>query len=121
MNTTLANLESYNRSYTGKSRVEQVLPFMNHQRRVKVRVVDFWPPLLEDFARSAAPATATGEASEDETDLDNHADAKWEWDFFLLLEDAKPSQPSLPPTQQWAHVQHSEAQFLLSIDENATK
>lgn len=82
-----------------------------------MRVVDFYPPILEAFAQ---PAEDVVDALEDAMEIDSPTQ-RWEWDFFLLLEDVKASQPGEEPTQLWVHVEHQEAQFLLSIEEDATK
>lgn len=113
-------MASFNRTYKGSSGCEWNLPFVNRQRRVTVRVVDFAPLRLEDFTRLEQPAEVSGEVSEDEMDLDAPSQ-KWEWDFFLLLEDTKPRQPNSAPTQEWVHVEHKDAEFLLSMDEDATE
>ncbi|KAG9521833.1 hypothetical protein KCU93_g7194, partial [Aureobasidium melanogenum] len=116
--STLQDILSRDHSYTGRSGVKLELPFLNVKHKVKVRVVDFWPPMLEDFA-SPAPATdASGGLSDDDLNtVSPFPSQKWIWDFFLLLEDIKPGSA---PAQLWAHVDHRYAEFLLSMDEDAT-
>lgn len=98
------------------------LPYLNVKHKVKVRVIDFWPPILEDFASPAPAADASGEHSDDDTSTTSpYASPKWIWDFFLLLEDIKPYQPGSAPAQLWAHVDHRYAEFLLCMDEDATE
>ncbi|KAH0493851.1 hypothetical protein TgHK011_000497 [Trichoderma gracile] len=78
------------------------LPFVNLNYRALVRVVNFMPPDLEDFAR---PRRATeydmlsdneepdqGDSdSGGESTADDTTTRVWEWRFFLELEDASPS------------------------------
>jgi protection-of-telomeres protein 1 len=45
----------------------------------------------------------------------------WRWDFYLLLEDIKSRQRAKSPAQQWVHVGHLDAEYLLSMEENATE
>lgn len=119
--STIADIHSMDRSYSGKSGLELMLP-LNVQYKVRARVVDFWPPMLEDFAMLASPADGSGEDSDDDTDMiDLLSSGKWIWDFFLLLEDIKPKQPGSAPAQQWVHVEHLDAEYLLCMDENATE
>ena len=101
------------------------LPFQNLSYRTKVRVVDFFPPLLEDFAvpcgstefdhlnppdspappsplsqdaQPHSPSSAIDDSDSDSEDFLVHDAAlqKWEWRFYLLLEDA--SVPSATPS-----------------------
>lgn len=120
--STLRDIQARDHSYTGKSGVKLELPYINVKHKVRVRVVDFWPPVLEDFASLAPAADASGENSEDDTDnISSYASQKWIWDFFLLLEDVKPHQPNCAPAQLWAHVDHRYAEFLLSMAEDPTE
>ncbi|KAG9583545.1 hypothetical protein KCU77_g10803, partial [Aureobasidium melanogenum] len=116
--STLRDILSRDHSYTGRSGVKLELPYLNVKHKVKVRVVDFWPPILEDFASPAPAANASGELSdEDMNTVSPFPNQKWIWDFFLLLDDIRPGSA---PAQLWAHVDHRYAEFLLSMDEDAT-
>ena len=77
------------------------LPFQNINSRATVRVVDFFPPNLVDFAVPRPKASEYDVLSEDEgsesgsdqqsNDPDDRSeaeDAQWEWRFGLVLEDA---------------------------------
>lgn len=77
------------------------LPFQNINSRATVRVIDFFPPSLVDFAVPRPRASEYAILSEDEcsesgsdqqsNDLDDRSeaeDAQWEWRFGLVLEDA---------------------------------
>lgn len=119
--STIGDIQSVNHSYTGKSGLKLTLP-LDVQYKVRVRVVDFYPPVLEDFASHPPPAVVSGEDSDDDTDMiDLSSSEKWEWDFYLLLEDIKANRPGNPPAQQWVHVGHRDAEYLLCMDENATE
>jgi len=119
--STIKDIQSMDRSYHGKSGLELMLP-LNVRYKVRTRVVDFWPPMLEDFATLASPADGSGENSDEDTDMiDLSSSETWIWDFFLLLEDIKPSRRSSAPAQQWVHVGHRNAEYLLCMAENATE
>ncbi|KAK4630985.1 Protection of telomeres protein 1 [Fulvia fulva] len=86
------------------------LPFINAKYRAKVRVVDFEPKSLEDFA---VPVLPDDQGSVDSMDYVYNSQ-RLEWYFSLLLEDA--SNRSRPNDQQknriWVHIHHEQAQFL---------
>lgn len=76
-------------------------PFQNINSRATVRVIDFFPPKLVDFAvprpRSSEYAILSedgcseSESDRPSNDLDDRCDAEdvqWEWRFGLVLEDA---------------------------------
>ncbi len=76
------------------------LPFQNCTYKSKVRVVDFFPDNIADFAAprriSQYDELSENESSDDESDIDltqeggSNAEVIWEWRFFLLVEDARP-------------------------------
>ncbi|KAK8038129.1 telomere-binding alpha subunit central domain-containing protein [Apiospora phragmitis] len=113
---------------TGINGEEHVaLPFTNIKFRANVRVVDFRPRRLEDFAawRKVTEFDCLSDydgASESESDgqdgtLDNFAARKtWEWRFALELEDASPKAKGEKPERIWALVDNYEAQQLTNID-----
>lgn len=124
--STLGEMQSRNYTYNSKSGQELALPFLNVRNRVRVRVVDFWPPALEEFAKLAQPneigkTLEDGEASEDDTDMLSLPSQRWVWDFFLLLEDIKSHRAGQSPAQQWVHVNHTYAEFLIGMEEDATE
>ncbi|CAD0097308.1 unnamed protein product, partial [Aureobasidium vineae] len=119
--STLGDIRSRDHSYTGKSGVAQELSYLNVKNKVRVRVADFWPPRLEDFASLVSTTDASAEDSENDTNtISPFPSQKWEWNFFLLLEDLKSYRPGCPPKQLWVHVDHRYAEFLLCMDEDAT-
>ena len=77
------------------------LPFQNINSRATVRVIDFFPPNLVDFAVPRPRASEYAVLSEDDrsesgsnqssNDTDDRSEAEdrqWEWRFGLVLEDA---------------------------------
>lgn len=116
--TTIANEE-----------IHLELPFTCATYRTNVRVVDFHPASLKDFAvgRTVTPydalsdneASDSGSASSSPSDHSDHSQAnkRWEWCFALKLEEVLPPSPkSNPPAQTWAVVDNHDAQLLLSMD-----
>lgn len=93
---------------------EYVLPFINVKYRTKVRVVDFEPKNLEDFAVRPS-ADYDSDDSRDDTDWAIRASPSYEWHFSLLLEDASMSKLSNEKGNNriWVQVHHEDAQFLL--------
>ncbi|KAL6855747.1 hypothetical protein J3F83DRAFT_453870 [Trichoderma novae-zelandiae] len=104
------------------------LPFVNMNYRANVRVVNFMPPDLEDFAR---PRRATeydmlsdneepdqGDSdSGGESAADHSATRVWEWRFFLELEDASPLANNKGKRKTiWVAVDNFSAQCLVNMD-----
>jgi protection-of-telomeres protein 1 len=119
--STIRDMQAMNHSYTSKSGLELMLP-LNVLYKIRARVVDFWPPVLEDFASLASPADGSGEESDNDIDMiDLSSSETWRWDFYLLLEDIKSNRRDSSPAQQWVHVEHRDAEFLLSMDDNPTE
>ncbi|KAE8388652.1 telomere-binding alpha subunit central domain protein [Aspergillus alliaceus] len=93
--------------------IEYRLPFQNLCYRATVRVVDFFPPNLEDFA-------VPQESKNNRLGSDMHYNdedggiTQWEWRFCLLVEDASP-----PPGHPKAHIRlfvfGANAEFLLQM------
>ncbi|EME85736.1 uncharacterized protein MYCFIDRAFT_213975 [Pseudocercospora fijiensis CIRAD86] len=87
------------------------LPFINARYRARVRVVDYEPKILEDFAVSSEPID---ESSPHKADWAIQSPT-YEWLFSLLLEDAiLPSGVSDEPEVHriWVQVHHDSAQWL---------
>lgn len=75
---------------SGPEGVEYRLPFQNLRYKASVRVVDFFPPRLEDFAVAYNPEYAM--LSDAESDEDSSmGQQRWEWRFCLLVEDGGPN------------------------------
>ncbi|KAK4219473.1 hypothetical protein QBC37DRAFT_410121 [Rhypophila decipiens] len=102
---------------------EVPIPFGCNKFRARVRVVDFYPPSLEDFAcsRMITPFEVLSDASDADDDSDSDSDNEqdaidrgyervWEWRFALKLQDVN-SQETV-----WVVVDNSEGQCLTSLD-----
>ena len=104
----------------GQGPIRVKLPFSNVKYRVVVRVVDFSPDMLEDFAFARKPSEF-GCLTDDEGDLsDDEADpadgsATWEWRFKLQLEDAS-TRAGPKPERLWASVDNATAECLTGCD-----
>ena len=77
------------------------LPFVNCKHRSRVRIVDFYPPELEDFSHSLNDPDWTPRSK-------GH---RWDWGFVLLLEDANVPRDTVPE-QLRLIVNNDAAQYL---------
>ncbi len=106
-------------------------PFTLCKYRAVVRVVDYFPRKLEDFAvgrRASEMDMLSDYSGGEDTDLEEDmrrfksgegfAKSIWEWRFALRIEDAssKSSRERL-----WLIVDNHSAQLLLGLEEDATK
>ncbi|RYC59325.1 hypothetical protein CHU98_g6897 [Xylaria longipes] len=105
--------------------VTLTLPFACAKYRTNVRVVDFRPRKLEDFATwrkstesdvlSDCSYDSDTESDDDHGSLVRHSGKKiWEWRFALQLEDGDPK--SKEKDRFWAVVDNVEAQQLTGMD-----
>jgi protection of telomeres protein 1 len=66
-------------------------PFMLLKFRANVRVVDFYPPKLEDFSHSLDDPEFNDCSAPEDSTMDEYeystSPPRWEWSFFLLVED----------------------------------
>jgi len=110
-------LDTPHRAYATPRGQPLQLPFINQNCRVRVRVVDFWPAKLEDFARpvSESALSCTQSQSQDYS-LASTAPPTWEWVFGLLVEDAEAPPPGQKPAQMNLIVSGKDADFLLKLD-----
>lgn len=111
------------------------LPFTNVNFRAQVRVVDFHPANLQDFAvnvkRKKYPCLADEGDESDEDGSPSSSDSEidpeqvervgyvWEWRFALKVEEVSPSTSKTkkkPAASVWALVNNQDAQLLTSID-----
>ncbi|POR35047.1 Uncharacterized protein TPAR_04760 [Tolypocladium paradoxum] len=108
--------------------VKLQLPFINASYRTHVRVVNFMPSKLEDFARPKKKASdydvlsdRSGSESESESESDQDMMANftavkdWEWRFYLELEDAA-VKGGQQKKRVWVLVDNQAAQCLTSLD-----
>ena len=104
------------------------LPFQNIKSRATVRVIDFFPPNLADFAVPRPKVSEYDVLSEDECsesgsdqqndDSDNRSaaeDTEWEWRFGLVLEDAQGARHQKKATIQ-VYVVGQDAEGLLKLE-----
>ncbi|KAF2797550.1 hypothetical protein K505DRAFT_235277 [Melanomma pulvis-pyrius CBS 109.77] len=99
--------------------VEIVLPFVNAKYRTRIRVVDFFPNDLNDFARSMADPnwnTALNEMSGNE----QRHDQGWKWGFALLVEDAN-APTGTTPERLRLFVNNGAGQHLLKMNASDLK
>ncbi|QSZ36898.1 hypothetical protein DSL72_008988 [Monilinia vaccinii-corymbosi] len=105
------------------------LPFENKNYKANVRVVDYYPPNILDFAVGRKPSEydilpdySGGEDDDPEEDMQSFRDGKgfpekkWEWRFALVVEDANPDASKDRAT---LIVGNYDAQVLLNIEGNA--
>jgi hypothetical protein len=100
--------------------MEIVYPFINMNVRAQVRVVDFFPSKLEDFAHCLDDHKYNDQPSrldrdDDETFIDDTPGNRWEWGFWLLLEDAK-EVPGQETARMKVLVAGQDAEYLLKLD-----
>jgi protection-of-telomeres protein 1 len=104
-------------------------PFALRKYRANVRVVDFFPHRIEDFAvrhRTSEFDILSDHSDEEDTDeYDEQSFSKrgrvatktiWEWRFALQVEDAMANDTS---DRLWLLVDNLEAQCLLGLEDNA--
>lgn len=108
-------------------------PFTICKYRANVRVTDYWPPRLEDFAvgrRSNEMDILSDYSGGEDTDPEetnrNGSKGKgslkdtWEWRFELQVEDAE-SEGAGGKERVWLTVDNQAAQGLLALEEDATE
>ncbi|KAK3299145.1 uncharacterized protein B0H64DRAFT_472321 [Chaetomium fimeti] len=105
-----------------------VLPFICGKSRASARVIDFFPPSLEDFAcgRRRTEYDVLSDNEEDSEDPSSSHDEDtsssqliWEWRFALHLEDAalpSDAKGSGPRSRLWVLVDNPEAQCLTGLN-----
>jgi protection of telomeres protein 1 len=84
--TTIGSIVNLDRTFKGKNGILE-LPFINRRVRAHVRVVDFYPPDLEDFCHWYEGEQSKDD-EEDEEEDDEEDSGRWQWEFCLLVEDA---------------------------------
>ena len=98
------------------------LPFQNCCYHSKVRVIDYFPDNIADFAAPRRPLeyeSISDQEDTEESDIEMYQDGgrKWEWRFFLLVEDAG---PPLPGGKQKAQmpllVAADDGEYLMKMD-----
>lgn len=122
--------QQYDQTTMDGNQVKLPLPFVCAKYCANVRVVDFHPKRLEDFARprnvnafdmlsdnSGSDSSSSSEEEEDDDDDDTIRVGRktiWEWRFALQLEEASPKAEE--PKRVWVVVNNMEAQYLTNLD-----
>ncbi|EGX91443.1 telomere-binding alpha subunit central domain protein [Cordyceps militaris CM01] len=130
--STVAELleQFYFETLIGKDAAKLPLPFTNANYRATVRVTDYLPHSLADFAfpkrktgmyhaLSSDGESEPSEGGDDEQTMDRHVTSEkivgWEWRFHLLLEDAQ-DPDAAHHDKVWVTVDNHAAQCLLSMN-----
>lgn len=104
------------------------LPFVNSKHRVIVRIVDFVPRKLQDFAHwrqtSEFDVLSDHSAVDSDSDVDMNTgdleayrgEKKWEWRFALQLEEVNLDSEEKEPSRIWAVVDNIEGQQLTNLN-----
>ncbi|KAL2373083.1 telomere-binding alpha subunit central domain-containing protein [Blastomyces gilchristii SLH14081] len=117
----------FNESHTNISPdgIKYRLPFQNLRYKASVRIVDFFPPKLEDFSvqydveRAMLSDTEGSVSGTDDDNNETGSRKRWEWRFCLLVEDAGPGthyNRSGPRERMKLYVGNNDAVFLLRLD-----
>lgn len=106
-------------------------PFTNTKYRANVRVVDYFPARIEDFAvgyRSSEFDVLEDYSGSEDTDLERSKELfqsgqgfqknRWEWRFALQVEDVEVEASN---DRMWLMVDNQAAQMLLNIPNDATR
>ncbi|CAK7237634.1 hypothetical protein SEUCBS140593_010045 [Sporothrix eucalyptigena] len=119
---------------TDTAKIPLHLPFANIKFKAQVRIVDYLPHRLSDFAVPCRTnefdilgddSDSSGSSSSSENEAVNGDDVSWQWRFALLLEDASSPTPAAygeddinkaPPVRLWAVVDDFHGQTLLKMD-----
>lgn len=108
--------------------LESPPPFMNRKFRANVRVINFFPDKLEDFAvgRVTSDYDVLSDHSESEYSEDGQSlphsgtgsrrSKEWSWQFALRVEDASLADDANPKKRVWLLVDNSNAECLLGLD-----
>ncbi|KAI9711747.1 MAG: hypothetical protein M1820_001892 [Bogoriella megaspora] len=103
------------------SGIKRSLPFLNAKYRSQVRVVDYYPDKLEDFARSLDNKSYNDVPDSENEDsdimgIDTVPPKRWEWAFYILVEDAKKAKAGARSAYLPLTVSGSDAEYLLKLD-----
>ncbi|KAL5337769.1 hypothetical protein BJX70DRAFT_226916 [Aspergillus crustosus] len=106
----LNNPSHNNKSPSG---IEYRLPFQNLCYLSTVRVIDFYPPYLEDFAVLQEHTSLAYNKKRDPAT--SRTFTKWEWRFCLLVESNSPAAAGQTKQRVKLFVSNSEAEYLLNM------
>jgi hypothetical protein len=99
---------------TSPDGIKYYLPFQNLLYLSTVRVVDYYPPRLEDFAVLQEHASIGYNKRRDPEEC--RTTMRWEWQFCLLLESVPPPTAGQPKERLKLFVSNDAAIYLLKID-----
>lgn len=114
-------MESPHLNFQDRHGTERTLQFVNMKCRAKVRVVDYYPHNIANFAHCLDRPDyndMSSQYNQDETmDIDDSSmfPLRWEWAFYLLVEDARPT-PGMEPVRIPLLVTGQDAVYLLGED-----
>lgn len=110
---------------------DEMAPFSLEKFKANVRVVDYFPQRLEDFAVGHRPSEMdmlSDYSGDEDTDLEEDMrnfrkgkgfqDKVWEWRFALQVEDIDYKDEK---DRLWLMVDNHAAQLLLNIEDDAAK
>ena len=109
-------------SRTSPKRNDFHLPFQNCCYHSKIRVVDFFPDNIADFAVPHRPSDYEGLSDYEDNeasdfDMTEATDVQWEWRFCLLVEDARTMVvKGKPRAQMQLLVAEGDGDYLLDMD-----
>jgi protection of telomeres protein 1 len=100
------------------------LPFVNFKCRSQIRIIDFYPSDLQDFAHSVhdrdyndgSSSSSSDESENVSMDEDKGHKGRWEWAFYLWVEDAKKLSGVKDPPRLPLLVAGEDAECLLKMD-----
>lgn len=92
------------------------LPFQNLCYRSFARVIDFFPPDLEDFAFPLNGETSLFSSSANGGGRGPGDPIRWEWRFCLLLESGSAPPPGQARERMKLFVSGYDAEYLLKMD-----
>lgn len=101
------------------NQIEYRLPFQNVCYRATVRVVDFFPPKLEEFAvpdDSDHELRPDGGVDETHNSDNPGRSVRWQWRFCLLVESVPPPPHGKPRERMKLFVSGPDAEYLLQLD-----
>ncbi|KAL3467857.1 hypothetical protein BJX64DRAFT_124142 [Aspergillus heterothallicus] len=111
LHNILDNPSHNNKSPDG---IEYRLPFQNFIYSSTVRVIDYYPHNIEDFAVLQEQRSLAYDRKRDPVEARTFS--SWEWRFCLLAEDVSPPAPGQPKARTRLYVSNDSGQRLLNTD-----
>lgn len=96
--------------------ISYTLPFQNVCYRVLVRMVDFFPPNLADFAVEVPMKSIIDRGDDEMDDGATGQRTEWQWRFCLLVEGTEPRVSKQQPRELMkVYVTGAEGEHLLNL------